>query len=31
VQGRAHILSGAKLDLAQLADPAVPLKEVDLA
>jgi len=31
VQGRAHILSGAKLDLAQLADPAIPLKEVDLA
>ena len=31
VQGRAHILSGAKLDLAQLADPAIPLKEVELA
>jgi 3-phenylpropionate/trans-cinnamate dioxygenase ferredoxin reductase subunit len=31
VQGRAHILSGSKLDLAQLADPAVPLKEVELA
>lgn len=31
VQGRAHILSGAKLDLGQLADPAIPLKEVDLA
>jgi len=31
VQGRAHILSGARLDLAQLADPAIPLKEVELA
>lgn len=31
VQGRAHILSAAKLDLAQLADPAIPLKEVELA
>ncbi len=31
VQGRAHILSGAKLDLAQLANAAVPLKEVELA
>jgi NADPH-dependent 2,4-dienoyl-CoA reductase/sulfur reductase-like enzyme len=31
VQGRAHILSGCRLDLTQLADPAIPLKEVDLA
>jgi 3-phenylpropionate/trans-cinnamate dioxygenase ferredoxin reductase subunit len=31
VQGRAHILSGNRLDLAQLADPDVPLKEVGLA
>jgi 3-phenylpropionate/trans-cinnamate dioxygenase ferredoxin reductase subunit len=31
VQGRAHVLSGALLDQAQLADPARPLKEVDLA
>ncbi|KKW92126.1 NAD(P)/FAD-dependent oxidoreductase [Sphingobium chungbukense] len=31
VQGRAHVISGAVLDQAQLADPAVPLKEVDLA
>jgi 3-phenylpropionate/trans-cinnamate dioxygenase ferredoxin reductase subunit len=30
VQGRAHILSGALLDQAQLADPKVPLKEVGL-
>jgi 3-phenylpropionate/trans-cinnamate dioxygenase ferredoxin reductase subunit len=31
VQGKAHILSGAVLDQAQLADPARPLKEVELA
>lgn len=31
VQGRAHVLSGAVLDQAQLADAAVPLKEVGLA
>lgn len=31
VQGRAHILSGAVLSPAQLADPSVPLKEVELA
>lgn len=31
VQGKAHILSGAVLDQAQLADPATPLKEVGLA
>ncbi|SCW45890.1 3-phenylpropionate/trans-cinnamate dioxygenase ferredoxin reductase subunit [Sphingobium faniae] len=31
VQGRAHVLSGAALDQAQLADPSVPLKEVGLA
>lgn len=31
VQGRAHVLSGAVLDQAQLADPSVPLKEVGLA
>ncbi len=31
VQARAHILSGAALDQAQLADSAVPLKEVGLA
>ncbi len=31
VQGRAHILSGACLDLAQLGDSAIPLKEVGLA
>ncbi|HZV58628.1 MAG TPA: FAD-dependent oxidoreductase [Sphingobium sp.] len=31
VQGRAHVLAGSKLDLAQLADPAVPLKEVGQA
>lgn len=30
VQGRAHILSGAVLDQAQLADAGRPLKEVDL-
>ncbi len=30
VQGRAHILSGSRLDPAQLADPAIPLKEVGL-
>jgi 3-phenylpropionate/trans-cinnamate dioxygenase ferredoxin reductase subunit len=31
VQARAHILSGAVLDQAQLADASRPLKEVDLA
>ena len=31
VQGRAHVLSGAALDQAQLANPAIPLKEVGLA
>jgi 3-phenylpropionate/trans-cinnamate dioxygenase ferredoxin reductase subunit len=31
VQGRAHVISGALLDHAQLADPGVPLKEVGLA
>ena len=31
VQGRAHVLSGATLDGAQLADASVPLKEVGLA
>ena len=31
VQGRAHVISGALLDQAQLADPGVPLKEVGLA
>ena len=31
VQGRAHVLSGAVLDQAQLANPSVPLKEVGLA
>lgn len=31
VQGRAHVLSGAVLDQAQLADASVPLKEVGLA
>ncbi len=31
VQGRAHVLAGSKLDLAQLADGAVPLKEVGQA
>lgn len=31
VQGRAHVLSGAMLDLAQLGDASVPLKEVGLA
>ncbi|MGK2910674.1 MAG: NAD(P)/FAD-dependent oxidoreductase [Sphingobium sp.] len=31
VQGRAHVVSGALLDQAQLADASVPLKEVGLA
>lgn len=31
VQGRAHVLSGALLDQAQLADTGVPLKEIGLA
>lgn len=31
VQGRAHVVSGALLDQAQLADARVPLKEVGLA
>lgn len=31
VQGRALILGGSKLDLAQLANPAIALKEVELA
>ena len=31
VQGRAHVLSGAALDQAQLADASIPLKEVGLA
>ncbi|QHD70889.1 FAD-dependent oxidoreductase (plasmid) [Sphingobium yanoikuyae] len=31
VQGRAHVISGAALDVAQLADASVPLKEVQLA
>jgi 3-phenylpropionate/trans-cinnamate dioxygenase ferredoxin reductase subunit len=31
VQGRAHVLSGAMLDIAQLGDASVPLKEVGLA
>lgn len=31
VQGRAHVISGALLDQAQLADASVPLKEVGLA
>lgn len=31
VQGRAHVVSGAVLDQVQLADAAVPLKEVGLA
>jgi 3-phenylpropionate/trans-cinnamate dioxygenase ferredoxin reductase subunit len=31
VQARAHVLSGAVLDQAQLADASRPLKEVDLA
>ena len=31
VQGKSHILSGAILDQAQLADPSRPLKEVELA
>ncbi|HEX7855561.1 MAG TPA: FAD/NAD(P)-binding oxidoreductase [Sphingobium sp.] len=30
-QGRAHVVAGSKLDLAQLADSAIPLKEVGLA
>ncbi|MEV5032838.1 NAD(P)/FAD-dependent oxidoreductase, partial [Sphingobium sp. LMC3-1-1.1] len=28
VQGRAHVISGALLDQAQLANHSVPLKEV---
>ncbi|HEX7782264.1 MAG TPA: FAD-dependent oxidoreductase [Sphingobium sp.] len=31
VQGRAHVISGALLDHAQLADASRPLKEIDLA
>lgn len=31
VQGRAHVVSGAVLDQAQLADASIPLKEVGLA
>ncbi|MES2173612.1 MAG: FAD/NAD(P)-binding oxidoreductase [Pseudomonadota bacterium] len=31
VQGRAHVIAGAALDVAQLADASVPLKEVGLA
>lgn len=31
VQGRAHVLAGAKLDPVQIADGGVPLKEVGLA
>jgi 3-phenylpropionate/trans-cinnamate dioxygenase ferredoxin reductase subunit len=31
VQGRAHVVAGSALDPAQLADPAIPLKEVGLA
>jgi 3-phenylpropionate/trans-cinnamate dioxygenase ferredoxin reductase component len=31
VQGRAHVVSGASLDQAQLADASIPLKEVGLA
>ncbi|WP_022682823.1 NAD(P)/FAD-dependent oxidoreductase [Sphingobium bisphenolivorans] len=31
VQGRAHVVSGALLDQAQLADAGIPLKEVGLA
>jgi 3-phenylpropionate/trans-cinnamate dioxygenase ferredoxin reductase subunit len=31
VQGRAHVISGAVLDQAQLADASRPLKEVDFA
>ena len=31
VQAKAHILSGAALDQAQLADASKPLKEVELA
>jgi len=30
-QGRAHVLAGSKLDLAQLGDASIPLKEVGLA
>lgn len=30
-QGRAHVVAGSKLDLAQLADGSIPLKEVGLA
>ncbi|MCE7798258.1 NAD(P)/FAD-dependent oxidoreductase [Sphingobium sufflavum] len=30
-QGRAHVVAGSKLDLAQLADASIPLKEVGLA
>jgi 3-phenylpropionate/trans-cinnamate dioxygenase ferredoxin reductase subunit len=31
VQGRAHVIAGAALDVAQLGDASVPLKEVGLA
>jgi NADPH-dependent 2,4-dienoyl-CoA reductase/sulfur reductase-like enzyme len=31
VQGRAHVLAGSRLDLAQLADASIPLKEVQQA
>jgi 3-phenylpropionate/trans-cinnamate dioxygenase ferredoxin reductase subunit len=31
VQGRAHVIGGAALDIAQLADASIPLKEVGLA
>jgi 3-phenylpropionate/trans-cinnamate dioxygenase ferredoxin reductase subunit len=31
VQGRAHVVAGAVLDQAQLADSSIPLKEVGLA
>ncbi|HEX7873271.1 MAG TPA: FAD/NAD(P)-binding oxidoreductase [Sphingobium sp.] len=30
-QGRAHVVAGSKLDIAQLGDAAIPLKEVGLA
>jgi 3-phenylpropionate/trans-cinnamate dioxygenase ferredoxin reductase subunit len=30
-QGRAHVVAGSKLDLTQLADASIPLKEVGLA
>ncbi|HEX7820707.1 MAG TPA: FAD/NAD(P)-binding oxidoreductase [Sphingobium sp.] len=30
-QGRAHVVAGSRLDLAQLADSSIPLKEVGLA